>query len=128
MKVRLLYFKETGKYYAEGQYDTLLKRTEDIVAEVRAMFASNIAPGLLGMNNTFFALVEAVDLGSAFLIKPESWRAPAIITASEREKLIRGITNEESLDIIERMFNAINALSEKVAETEQRITDTETAD
>ena len=44
-KVKLQYFKASGKYYSEGEYDTSLEDWE-VYAEVKTMLRLGTLPGL----------------------------------------------------------------------------------
>ncbi len=57
MKVQLTYFKDTGKYYAEGEYETEKKSLYEIWDEVREMFKQGNCPGLVGPSG-FHVLVN----------------------------------------------------------------------
>ena len=48
MKVQLTYFKDTGKYYSEGEYETEKEFLFEIWDEVREMFSRGECPGLIG--------------------------------------------------------------------------------
>lgn len=55
MKVHLTYFKCTGKYYTDGEYETNLESLHEIWNEVRQL---NPAPGLASDGAEFFVLVN----------------------------------------------------------------------
>lgn len=61
MKVKLTYFKESGKYYSDGEYDTKIKNLFDIWDEVRQMLDSGIRPGLCDGANEFIVSVDVPD-------------------------------------------------------------------
>ena len=46
MRVELDYFKNNGKYYTSGSYDTDLEDLTDIWSEIRSMGARQVLPGL----------------------------------------------------------------------------------
>lgn len=48
MEVKLTYFKESGKYYTEGNYITQKKEIFEIHDEVREMKAKRSLPGITG--------------------------------------------------------------------------------
>jgi hypothetical protein len=58
MKVQLTYFKDTGKYYSEGEYETELDSLTKIWEEVRAMIQQGKCPGLLEGRHDFHTLVN----------------------------------------------------------------------
>ncbi len=64
-KVKLTYFKSSGKYYTTGEYDTTFKFVWDIDAEIKSMPAR---PGLSTYGKEFIALVEPED-GVPFLMR-----------------------------------------------------------
>lgn len=47
-KVSLTYFKSTGKYYTEGEYETTEEWMFKILDEVKQMKADNKLPGING--------------------------------------------------------------------------------
>jgi hypothetical protein len=57
MKVKLTYFKESGKYYTEGSFTTK-KHFYDVIVEVRDMMAEGRLPGLVLGAKEFDVLVE----------------------------------------------------------------------
>lgn len=46
MKVKLTYFKNSGKYYSDGEYNTSLENGYEIYGEVRSFQDIGILPGL----------------------------------------------------------------------------------
>lgn len=46
MRVELDYFKNNGKYYTSGSYDTDLEDLTDIWSEIRSMGERQVLPGL----------------------------------------------------------------------------------
>lgn len=61
MKVKLTYFKETGKYYSEGEYETLKEHMFEIFREVRGRKIQGCLPGLIQGTNEFIVLIEVPD-------------------------------------------------------------------
>ena len=63
MKVKLIYFKASGKYYSEGEYETQHKHMWKIFAEVRQMHRDGKLPGLTagGEFGWYHALIEVPD-------------------------------------------------------------------
>lgn len=57
-KVKLTYFKRSGKYYANGEYRTDPMMYYDIVTEVRRMLNGGNLPGLVDGCKEFDILVE----------------------------------------------------------------------
>jgi len=62
-KVKLSYFKQSGKWYADGEYETSIPGENfwEIVEEVRGMVASGKRPGLGDCRpgqNSFHVLME----------------------------------------------------------------------
>ena len=53
MIVNLIYFKDSGKYYGEGRYNTLLVNMHDIWDEVREMSKTQTLPGLIVGHSKF---------------------------------------------------------------------------
>lgn len=58
MKVKLTYFKESGKYYTEGEYETKLDHFHDVINEVRGMQSRGELPGLSKGHSQFNTLVQ----------------------------------------------------------------------
>ncbi len=58
MKVQLTYFKDTGKYYAEGEYETKEASLLEIYHEIRKMLYRGKRPGLLAGHDGFHVLVN----------------------------------------------------------------------
>jgi hypothetical protein len=58
MKVQLTYFKDTGKYYGEGEYETNLDSLSDIWDEVRIMIKLGRRPGLIAGCHEFHTLIN----------------------------------------------------------------------
>ncbi len=48
MKVELIYFKSTGKYYTEGEYETEKPQLYEIWDEVQSLRKTKSLPGILG--------------------------------------------------------------------------------
>ena len=61
MKVILIYFKKTGKYYSEGEYYTKNKSLFEIWQEVREMKNNKKLPGLVEGANEFIISVDVPD-------------------------------------------------------------------
>lgn len=60
-KVELTYFKQTGKYYTSGEYQTEKTAVYEIFAEVREMFIAGKLPGLVDGASEFYAVVNLPD-------------------------------------------------------------------
>jgi hypothetical protein len=73
-KVKLTYFKASGKYYSEGEYDSDHPWEEGwkIYSEVKNMLNSRQLPGLIEGCSEFYVLCEPVD-GVPALIVPSDW-------------------------------------------------------
>lgn len=71
IKVKLTYFKRSGKYYSEGEFETENQWLHEITDEVRKMRADGKLPGLSGPGLDF---IIQVDMGDA----PNA--VPALIT------------------------------------------------
>lgn len=68
MQVKLIYFKRTGKYYAEGGYTSRKEWPSDVYKEVRKMAEDNSLPGLIKGHSDFIVLVQPEDDGVPALI------------------------------------------------------------
>lgn len=58
VKVDLTYFKQSGKYYADGSYETEKVNILDIWKEVREMIANKKLPGLMEGHSEFIVSVD----------------------------------------------------------------------
>lgn len=58
MKVKLTYFKDSGKYYSEGEYNSNEKELYEIHDEVRVMIKDKCLPGLMENHSSFIVLVN----------------------------------------------------------------------
>jgi len=59
MKVCLEYYREiTGKWYADGEYETKLLHMYEIFREVRKMRDARILPGLVREHSKYIVRVE----------------------------------------------------------------------
>lgn len=61
MKVKLTYFKQSGKYYTDGEYDTNKEALYEIWDEVRSKQVAGELPGLIVGCTKFTILVEVPD-------------------------------------------------------------------
>jgi len=58
MKVCLEYYRESGKWYADGEYETTLVRMHEIFREVRKIRDARILPGLVPEHSKYIVRVE----------------------------------------------------------------------
>lgn len=68
MTITLTYFKDSGKYYSEGEYETNLHQMFEICDEVRLM---PFHPGLSGKWDGFIHIMGDGDTAYPCLIVPE---------------------------------------------------------
>ena len=61
MKVQLTYFKTTGKYYSQGEYETEHESLIEIWHEVRGMLYQGKRPGLVDGHDAFHILIQVAD-------------------------------------------------------------------
>lgn len=61
MTVKLTYFKQSGKYYSEGSYETTRDDMYGIFEEVRAMLDSGKRPGLVDGATEFYVHAECPE-------------------------------------------------------------------
>ncbi len=61
MKVRIIYYKQTGKYYSEGFYETKKEHMFEVFDEVRLMLVSGKRPGLVDGFDQFHVVVDCPD-------------------------------------------------------------------
>ena len=59
--VKLDYFKDTGKWYTEGEYETPEKSLYEIWDEVREMMDKGKLPGLIEGHSEFIVLINVPD-------------------------------------------------------------------
>jgi len=73
-KVKLTYFKDSGKYYSEGEYLTSVAEYHDwmLYNEVKEMRALGKLPGLIEGATEFDILVTGEDVVPA-LLKRSNW-------------------------------------------------------
>jgi len=60
-RVELIYFKDTGKYYSEGEYTTHQDALFQIFKEVRVLLRIGKLPGLIDGCSDFHVLVGVPD-------------------------------------------------------------------
>lgn len=58
MKVHLTYFKQNGKYYSDGEYETQKGHLFEIFEEVHKMLIARTCPGLIAGHSDFIVLVD----------------------------------------------------------------------
>lgn len=61
MKVKLTYFKRTGKFYSEGEYETECEHMYQIFREVRQLWEARRLPGLCENHSDFIVLIGVPD-------------------------------------------------------------------
>jgi hypothetical protein len=61
MKVKLIYFKPSGKFYADGGYDTTLTNLWDIWGEVEEMLLRGLLPDMVEGAREFIMYVEVPE-------------------------------------------------------------------
>ena len=73
-KVKLTYFKCSGKYYSEGEYESSREHPFEIFLEAREMLNRRKRPGLVDGENEFFVVVDLPDHPSGYpcLIAPDN--------------------------------------------------------
>lgn len=71
MKVRLTYYKPSGKYYSEAEFEHH-GSTIDLIQEVNEALEERRLPGLTGNHSQFFVHVETD--GFTKIIMPKLWR------------------------------------------------------
>lgn len=59
--VKIQYFKQSGKFYSEGEYLTDKLQMYEIFLEVRGMLHNGRRPGLVNGNDEFIAYVLVAD-------------------------------------------------------------------
>jgi len=61
MKVKLNYFRETGKWYSEGEYDTERILLFEIFEEVKQLRDTKKLPGLMEGHSFYFVLIDVPE-------------------------------------------------------------------
>jgi len=61
LKVNLDYFKESGKWYAEGSFESNRTELYEIFADVQNMLDKNILPGLAPGHSCFYVIIDVPD-------------------------------------------------------------------
>ncbi len=61
MRVRITYYKHSGKWYSEGFYETKKEFIYEIYDEVRLMLLSGKRPGLVDGFDHFHVVVDCPD-------------------------------------------------------------------
>ena len=70
MLVRLVYFKETGKYYSEGTFESVGDWWDDL-EEVRRMIHGRRLPGLVQGHSEFYVFMQVGDSVPHLLLPSE---------------------------------------------------------
>lgn len=61
MKVKLTYFKQSGKYYSDGSFDTDKASWPEIFDEVKRLIDQKTLPGLVRGHSDFIVLMDVPD-------------------------------------------------------------------
>ncbi len=69
MRVKLTYFKESGKYYTEGEYESSKTHAFEVYQEVYEMLNKDTCPGISGRASQFKILVQPEN-GPPHLVVP----------------------------------------------------------
>lgn len=67
-KVKLIYFKETGEFYSQGEYKTFKKNMHDVINEVKYMKESNNLPYVNDNNFIVYVYSEEIPYPCPHLI------------------------------------------------------------
>ena len=65
-KINITYFKDTGKFYAEGHYDTTKLGMDEIFDDVRGMYKKGSLPGLTPFSKFDYMVVDSKDHPHAY--------------------------------------------------------------
>lgn len=66
--VKLIYFKETGEFYSQGEYKTFKKNMHDVINEVKYMKESNNLPYVNDNNFIVYVYSEEIPYPCPHLI------------------------------------------------------------
>jgi hypothetical protein len=69
--VKLVYFRESGKYYDDGEYDSHKEHIHEIFEEVEDLSREGKLPGFVAGHNQYHVLIDVPD---------HPHRHPALIT------------------------------------------------
>ena len=61
LKVKLQYFKESGKYYGEGEIDSYFEHMHDIVSAIKELHRERRLPGLIAGHTRFYTLIDVPE-------------------------------------------------------------------
>lgn len=61
MKVKLTYFRESGKFYSEGEYETTQNHLWMIWKEVKSMQVRRTLPDLIEGHGYYIVLIDVPD-------------------------------------------------------------------
>ena len=61
MKVKLTYFKTTGKYYSEGECETNKEHLHEIFRDIRILSDYKKLPGLVEGHSDFITLIDVPE-------------------------------------------------------------------
>jgi len=77
-RVNLTYFKPSGKYYSEGDYQSNKENLWEIFQEVKNKLAAGDRPGLVDGPNTFYAVINVPEHphDHPFLVVPDRINEP----------------------------------------------------
>jgi len=56
--IKVTYFKQSGKFYAEGEYETSLSYMFEVFREFEEMLKKGIRPGLVNGHSNFIAVLD----------------------------------------------------------------------
>lgn len=71
--IKLQYFKKSGKFYSDGEYETQLTHPHEVSDEIRQMQVDGKLPGLVdgsGKEFYIYTALETLDLGFPMLFQP----------------------------------------------------------
>lgn len=75
-KVKLTYYKSSGKFYSEGEYESSKEYLFEIWHEVRTMLEEENLPGLIKGHSQYIVQVEVPGhlYEHPHIVIPEIWR------------------------------------------------------
>jgi len=56
--IKVTYFKPSGKFYAEGEYETFLDHMFEVFEEFEEMLKKGVRPGLVNGHSNFTAVLD----------------------------------------------------------------------
>ncbi len=88
-KVKLTYFKQSGKYYTNGDYLSSKKHLFEVFAEVQKFLDHRVLPGLCKHHGPFYVMMDVPSHNYNFphMCIPETWAEPNAVPERATERV-----------------------------------------